>query len=143
VQLSAGLSDVFGNVTGNAGSKIIVSGGATATFYNNLTMNSGSEFRVSSASTAVFFGNVTGSNFFTGSGIKDFEGGSSALGPVSTSGSTMAQAPASITASFFRESSLSVAGHVTIESGGGTSQLKQLDIDPRRVLDLNNNRHER
>src|SRR5439155_22947164 len=119
--------------------KIILSGGGTATFYNNLTMNSGSEFRVSSASTAVFFGNVTGSNFFTGSGIKDFEGGSSALGPVSTTGSTIAEAPASLTASFFRESSLSVAGHVTIDTSGGTSHLNELNIDPGGVLDLKNN----
>jgi len=139
VQLSAGLTDVFGSITGNAASKIIVSGGGTATFYNNVTMNSGSEFRVSTASTAVFFGNVAGSNFFTGSGIKDFEGGSSTLGAVSTSGSTIAQAPASISASFFRENSLSVAGHVTIDSSGGTSHLNSLNIDSGGVLDLKNN----
>jgi T5SS/PEP-CTERM-associated repeat protein len=139
VQLSGGLTDVFGAVTSNSASKIIVSGGATATFYNNVTMNSGSEFRVSTASTAVFFGNVSGSNFFTGSGIKDFEGGSSALGPVSTIGSTIAQAPASVTASFFRENSLTVAGHVTIDSSGGTSHLNSLDVEPGGVLDLKNN----
>jgi hypothetical protein len=102
-------------------------------------MNSGSEFRVSTASTAVFFGNVTGSNFFTGSGIKDFEGGSSTLGAVSTTGSTIAQAPASLTASFFRENALTVAGHVTIDTSGGTSHLNSLDVEPGGVLDLKNN----
>jgi fibronectin-binding autotransporter adhesin len=139
VQLSAGLTDIFGNVTSNSASKIILSGGGTASFYNNVTMNSGSEFRVSTASTAVFFGNLSGSNFFAGSGVKDFEGGSSTLGAVSTTGSTIAQAPASITASFFRENALIVAGHVTIDASGGTSHLNQLDIESGGVLDLKNN----
>ncbi len=139
IQLSGGLSDVFGAVTGNSGSKVIVSGGATATFYNNVTMNSGSEFRVSTASTAVFFGNVSGSNFFTGSGTKDFEAGSSILGPVATQGSTVVEAPASVTASHFREDSLTVNGVVTISTSGGTSHLNHLDIASDGVLDLKNN----
>jgi hypothetical protein len=144
MQLSAGLTDVFGAVTGNSGSKVIVSGGATATFYNNVTMNSGSEFRVSTASRAVFFGSVSGSNFFTGSGTKDFEAGSSILGPVSTAGSTVVEAPASVTANHFREDSLTVNGLVTISTSGGTSHLNHLAISGGTdawdgVLDLKNN----
>src|SRR5205823_3570514 len=51
----------------------------------------------------------------------------------------IAQAPASVSASFFRENSLTVAGHVTIDSSGGTSHLNQLNIESGGVLDLKNN----
>ena len=73
---SAGTTDVYGGLlTGNSGSKVIVTGGSTSTFYGAVDMNTGSEFRVSAGSAAVFFGNVTGTSFFTGDGTKYFEDG--------------------------------------------------------------------
>src|SRR5213075_2991840 len=49
------------------------------------------------------------------------------------------EAAASVTASFFRENSLTVNGLVTINSSGGTSHLNALNIDSGAVLDLKNN----
>jgi hypothetical protein len=142
LQLSSGTTDFYGSLTGTSGSKVIVSGGGTATFYNPLAMQSGSEFRVSTASTAVFFGMVNGINFFTGSGTKDFEGGSSALGPVITEGSTVVQPSATVNADNFRENALTVSGNVNITPDGtsaGTSKLVTLTINPGGKLDLSNN----
>jgi hypothetical protein len=143
LQLSAGFTDVYGTLTTAAGSKVIVSGGSTSTFYNDVTASSGSEFRVSTASTAVFFGNVHGTSFFTGSGVKDFEGPSaSSLGDVDTLGSTIVNLQAVVAANHFNETSLTVDGLVNITpkaSGGGTSNLQSLVVDPGGTLDLNDN----
>lgn len=68
----SGTTDIIGDVN-NTG-KIIVSGGATATFYDDVIHN-GSEIRVSSGSQAVFFGDVSGAGNYTGSGDTFFEGG--------------------------------------------------------------------
>jgi len=141
MQLSSGTTDVHANVTSTTGSKIIVSGGSTSTFYSPLVMQSGSEFRVSTGSTAVFFGMVNGTNFFTGTGTKDFESGSSALGPVITGGSTYVAQNASVTADTIRENSLSVDGNVTIPQNGtstGTSKVSTLAVTGK--LDLTNNK---
>src|SRR5205823_1101147 len=126
MSLSGGTSDIFGTVAVNSGAKVIVTGGATATFYNAVTAVSGSEFRVSTGSTAVFFASVNGTNFFTGSGTKDFEGGSSALDLIDTSGYTIVQKNAALTAGAIRDNSLSVDGAVTIPVNGtptGTSKV--------------------
>jgi T5SS/PEP-CTERM-associated repeat protein len=143
-QFSGGFSDVRGSLVGNGGSKIIVTGGATATFYNNVSLAAGSNFQVSANSAAVFFGNVSGTNNFTGSGTKYFEAGTSPIGPVQTPGSTVVEAPASVTASYFREDSLTVNGHAIISTGGGTSHLNELNIEGSTdnwsgKLDLKNN----
>src|SRR5439155_21859132 len=90
MQLSGGASDVHGALTSNNGAKVIVSSGAAAIFYDNVACISGSEFRVDGS--AVFLGNVSGISTFTGSGTKDFQGGSSTLaGAIATSGSTAVQ----------------------------------------------------
>ncbi len=141
MQLSSGTTDVRGNVTTTNGGKIIVSGGSTSTFYNPVVMQLGSEFRVSTGSTAVFFGMVNGTNFFTGTGTKDFEGGSSALGSVFTGGSTYVALSASVSATAFQENSLSVDGNVTIPQNGtstGTSKVGTLAVGGK--LDLTNNK---
>ena len=131
VQLSAGLSDVFGHIVNASGSKVIVTGGATATFYGPVDCNSGSEFRVSTGSTAVFFDQVHGSNFFTGPGTKIFEDGVSDLGDVWTTGDTIVQEPAVVGAASFRENALTVNGAVNIARNGtdsGTSVVHGLSI---------------
>jgi len=137
--LSFGSSDLFGTISNNSGGKVIVSGNSQATFWNSISNNSGAELRVSSGSTAVFFGPLTNSGTLSGGGVKIFEGGGSGLGAVSTPGSTVVESAATVAASFFREDSLTVNGLVTINSGGGTSHLNNLNIDPDGILDLKNN----
>jgi hypothetical protein len=146
VSLSAGFSDVFGAVTNNAGGRIIITGGGTATFYDSVDNNTGSEFRVSTGCVAVFLSDVEGNSFFTGGGTKYFEAGVSDLGDVWTPGSTVVQEPATVRASSFREAALTVNGQVTIADNGrdrGVSVLNALDIGgPGSLtgrLDLRNN----
>src|SRR5213078_3350447 len=109
-----------------------------------VSLAAGSSFQVSANSAAVFFGNVTGTNNFTGSGTKYFEAGTSPIGPVQTPGSTVVEAPASVTASYFREDALTVNGKATISPSGGTSHLNELNIDGSTdnwdgTFDLKNN----
>jgi hypothetical protein len=142
--LSFGTSDVVGTISNNSGGKIIVSGNSQATFWNSISNNSGAELRISTGSTAVFFGPVTNSGTISGGGVKIFEGGGSGLGAVATAGSTVVESAASVSASFFRESALTVNGLVTINTNGGTSHLNSLTIDGSTnawdgVLDLKNN----
>ena len=142
MQFSGGQSDVFAALTGNSGSKVIVTGGSTSTFYNTVTMNSGSEFRVSTGSTAVFFANVSGTSFFTGAGTKDFEAGSASFISLSTPGSTIVQSGATLTASVIQESALTIAGSVTIAAGGlslGVSQVGGLSLLNSGTIDLTGN----
>ncbi len=73
LQISGEYTDVFGDVDNAASGSVIVTGGATATFYDDVIHN-GSLFRVSSGSSAVFFGDVTGSGTFSGTGTTYFEG---------------------------------------------------------------------
>ncbi len=73
VNLSGGITDVLGDVTNLANGQIIVSGGATVTFFDDLVHN-GSEIRVSAGSSAVYFGTVSGAGPFTGNGTNFFEG---------------------------------------------------------------------
>ena len=142
IQLSGGATDVYGNLTGNSGSKVILTGAANASFYNPVTMNSGSEFRVNAGTTASFFANVTGTSFFTGAGLKDFEAGSSSVAALITSGSSTVQNGAALTATVIRESALSVSGQVTVLPNGtpsGTSNLGTLSVTSPGRLDLHNN----
>jgi hypothetical protein len=57
-----------------AGSRLIVSGGATASFFD-VFRHSGIEVRTSTGSNTVFFGEVRGAGNFTGTGTTYFEGG--------------------------------------------------------------------
>jgi hypothetical protein len=72
-----GGADVFGNLTTQAGGKVVLSGNSHSTFYDTVDVKSAGELRVSAGSTAVFFGQVlqrTGA-LFTGTGTKFYEGG--------------------------------------------------------------------
>jgi T5SS/PEP-CTERM-associated repeat protein len=146
MSLSGGSSDVVGNVTNNAGAKIIVTGGSTSTFFDSVTNNPGSEFRVSTASTAVFLGPVTGIGQFTGPGTKDFEDGTAAFGALDTTGTTIVGPGASLLASHVRENALLIEGRATIAPNGtaaGTSNVRSLTIEggasPIGTLDLDDN----
>jgi T5SS/PEP-CTERM-associated repeat protein len=147
ISLSGGSSDVFGTVTNNSTSRVFVTGNSVATFYDDLTNNAGSIFQVSAGSTAVFFGNVSGLGAFTGTGIKDFEGGTSVNGGLQTNtGDTIVGGPATVSAGFIREHALTLSGRMNIlpdGSNAGVSRLNQLIIDgdtlPIGTLDLNNN----
>jgi hypothetical protein len=138
IQLSSEATDVHGSLANTSGAKIIVSGGATATFYDPVTLASGSEFRVSTGSTAVFFADVSGTSNFTGTGTKDFEAGSSALTAIQTQGSTTVQSGASLSTGNIRENALSVAGRMTITPGASASKLGSLDVTGQ--LDLTDNK---
>jgi len=72
MNLSAGITDVFGNVTLTDDAQIIVTSGAAVTFYHDVDHN-GLEIRTSGDSTTTFFGTVTGSGDFTGPGTPYFE----------------------------------------------------------------------
>ncbi len=70
-----GDSDVLGDVTNIGFAKIIISGGATVTFYDDVNHNAvSSEIRTSAGSNAVFLGSVSGPGPFTGTGTNYFEG---------------------------------------------------------------------
>lgn len=74
MNFSGGNSDVFGVVNSVAGSRVITSGGSTATFYDAFT-NNATEVRTSANSATVFFGLVNGAGPFTGTGEVYYEGG--------------------------------------------------------------------
>jgi T5SS/PEP-CTERM-associated repeat protein len=147
ISLSGGSSEIFGPLTNNATAKVFVAGNSTATFYDNVTNLTGSSFQVSAGSTAVFFGNVTGLSAFTGTGVKDFEGGVNATGGLLTvTGDTIVGGSALVTATSVREHSLTLSGRLTINPNGtnaGTSRLNQLIIEgdsvPVGTLDLSDN----
>ena len=69
----SGTTDFIGDVSNTGAGKIVVSGGATATFHDDVTHN-GAEIRVSAGSQAVFFGAVSGAGAYTGTGTVFFEG---------------------------------------------------------------------
>ncbi len=74
IALSAGITDVFGDVvhnTGNAAIGLQVSGNADVTFWDDVTNTSGL-FRVSAGSSATFFGTYAGGGI-TGTGSTYFE----------------------------------------------------------------------
>ncbi|MBM4017927.1 MAG: PEP-CTERM sorting domain-containing protein [Planctomycetes bacterium] len=74
---SGGFSDVHGDLANNGPGKILVSGGATATFYddvqNNASGPAGGYFRVSPGCAAVFLGSFSGSGV-SGGGTVYMEG---------------------------------------------------------------------
>jgi hypothetical protein len=79
---STGASRFDGALLGQAGSKVIVSGGGSLSFYDTVEIQSGAELRVSTGSSAVFFGNViqrTGA-LFNGTGTRYYEAGLSVGG---------------------------------------------------------------
>jgi hypothetical protein len=74
INFTGGDSQIYGTVQMQAGSRLIVSGGATASFFD-VFRHSGTEVRASAGSNIVFFGEVRGAGPFTGTGTTYFEGG--------------------------------------------------------------------
>jgi T5SS/PEP-CTERM-associated repeat protein len=144
--LSGGISDIYGTLTNQSSARLFVTGNSVASFYNPVTNNPGCIFQISAGSTAVFFGNVTGLGAFTGTGIKDFQGGVSTVGQLNTGGDTVVGGPAVVTTDSLREHGLVLSGRVTIPLNGGptaTSRLIVLDIEggvaPVGTFDLADN----
>ena len=73
MNLSGGFTDVYGDVKVTEDASIVVSGGATATFFDDVNHN-GQEIRTGTNSITTFFGTVSGAGSFTGSGSVYFEG---------------------------------------------------------------------
>jgi hypothetical protein len=126
ILLGGGNTDIYGALTGNNASKVILSGGGNAYLYDPVTMNAGSLFRVGSGSTAAFFGNVNGASFFDGAGVKDFEAGVSNVGALITPGTTQVQTGATLNTTVIRESSLYLGGTATVAANGGPSATSNL-----------------
>lgn len=74
MNFSGGDSQVYGTVSMLPGSRLIVSGGATATFFDVFRHN-GLEVKASANSSVVFFDEVRGAGNFTGGGTLYMEGG--------------------------------------------------------------------
>jgi len=130
IALSAGVSDVFGNVAQSSGAKTIITGNAVVTFYNNVTNSAGSELRVSTGSTAVFLGNVAGTAQITGPGTKIFES-TATPGPLVTPGRSYMGASADLTLTHIRETGLTIEGNFAVQPNStatGTSRLNELSI---------------
>ena len=74
ISFSGGDTQVYGTVQMLAGSHLVISGGATASFYDVFRHN-GAEVKASANSALVFFGEVRGAGSFTGTGTVYLEGG--------------------------------------------------------------------
>jgi T5SS/PEP-CTERM-associated repeat protein len=136
ITFSGGASNVFGQVTNltpvsASPSKILVTGGGTATFYNDVKLQAGSTFQVSDNSHAVFLADVTAAaGTFTGPGTKYFEGTAS-VASLASPGASVVQETGTLAAGFIREESLTVRGHAGLTPkarGGQTSVLGSLEI---------------
>jgi T5SS/PEP-CTERM-associated repeat protein len=144
MSFSGGFTDVFGTLTNNPGAKVISTGGGVTTFYNAITHDAGADIRASVDSKVIFLGNVTGTGTYSGGGTLVFETTNTVIGPVVTSGATVIEAAASVTADYFRQDSLTISGTAIIASAGGTSHVNTLNIEGSTdawdgVLDLKNN----
>ncbi|HWP40808.1 MAG TPA: dockerin type I repeat-containing protein [Tepidisphaeraceae bacterium] len=146
LSLSAGISDIFGNVSNQPGARLLVSGAATGVFHDAVTNAAGSELRVSAGSTALFLGAFSGLDAITGSGTVIFEG-PAGLGNLLNSGTSIVQSSAMLSASSIRQHGLIVRGVARVEVGGDdsrTSHLHSLSISGADEqwsgrLDLNDN----
>ncbi|WP_018986979.1 HAF repeat-containing PEP-CTERM protein [Methylophilus methylotrophus] len=77
ITVSAGNSNLFGNVINTSNGRLFLSGNSNTTFYDTVEISSGGELRVSAGSTATFFGEMiqrTGA-IMSGNGTKFYEGG--------------------------------------------------------------------
>ncbi len=119
----SGTTDIIGDVTNTGTGRIVVSGGATATFYDDVVHN-GSEIRVSSGSQAVFFGAVSGAGAYTGTGTVFFEGD---LRPGNSPALVNVQG----------DMTLGMLSHTTMELGGLTrgAQYDAFDVGGTLSLD--------
>jgi hypothetical protein len=139
VQMSAGFSDIFGPVTNN--NDILITGGGTTTFYDPISNTASGDINVAANSAVVFLGSVLGAGTLSGSGTKYFADGSSMLVALESPGSSVVEAPASVTTSHVREMALDVRGEMTISPNGtaaGVSRVNTLAVSGR--LDITNNK---
>src|SRR6185503_4716889 len=100
MQFSGGTSDVFipGGITNFNGARILVTGGSTTTFYGPITNNAGANIAVAANSSAIFLGSVTGAGTLTGSGTKYFSDGTSSVDGLVSSGASVVEFAAALTA---------------------------------------------
>ncbi len=117
----SGLANIVGDVTNNAGGKIISSGGGPTTFFDDVTNNG--EIRTTSGSFTVFYGAATGSGTYTGLGTVNFEGD---LKP--------GNSPAAV--HFDGDVVLGTASTLRMELGGSTvgSQYDQINVAGKLTL---------
>jgi T5SS/PEP-CTERM-associated repeat protein len=142
ITASGGFFNFIAGLNFAASGKALITGGATATFHQQVNLIPGADFHISTASTAVFLAPVTGSNNFTGPGTKIFEAGASPIGPVETSGVSIVEEQAIVSATHFREAALTVDGRVQIMPDGGpdgVSKVGELNIGAAGKLDITNN----
>ncbi len=135
LSFSGGDTQVYGTVQMLAGSHLIASGGATATFFDVFRHHLDAEVKASPGSALVFFGEVRGAGNFTGTGTVYMEGGYSP-----------GNSPAAVTLD--TELVFGDAATLTLELGGltagsGYDQLVlgangSLALDGALVLDLIN-----
>lgn len=118
----SGLANIVGDVTNNAGAKIISSGGGPTTLHDDVINNG--EIRTSAGSFTTFFGATSGSGSYTGTGTVNFEGD---LKP--------GNSPAAI--SFGGNMALGVEAALRMELGGLTagSQYDQVTVAGSLALD--------
>jgi hypothetical protein len=119
----SGTTDFIGDVSNTGAGKIVISGGATATFHDDVIHN-GSEIRVSSGSQAVFLGAVSGASAYTGTGTVFFEGD---LRP--------GNSPALVTVG--GDMALGAASNTTMELGGLLRGAQYDAMDIGGTLSLN------
>jgi fibronectin-binding autotransporter adhesin len=139
ISFTTGAGSVAAPINNTASGKLIVTGGATATFYNPIGNVAGSEIRVSANATALFLGSVNGPATFSGSGTKYFEGGVSSAGAIAAGGITIVEQTASVTADYVIENALTISGQVNLRPSASTSKVSALSITSTGRLDIANN----
>ena len=124
IALSAGASDIFGDI--NNQGNIIVSGGATATFYDDVDQNATLKVSKvgSTTSVAVFFGALTGAGGSTGGGDLFIEG-------------DLQPGNSAATVTFGNNVALGAGATLEIELGGLTpgTQYDRVVVDGSLALD--------
>ena len=126
IAVTGGVNDISGDITNSPGGKMIVTGGATSTFYDDIVNNGVFTVRKlgSSMATAIFLGGVSGSGGFNGGGDLIFEGD---LSP--------GNSPATV--NFDNNVTLGAASQLTVELGGTApgSQYDQIRVTGDLSLD--------
>ena len=132
VAFTGGISNVFGQVTNNAGATISLTGGAGVTFYNDVIQNGTFDVStVGGTSSAVFLGAVSGSGAITGGGEVLFVGDPVLSGNHTISAAMLLGANLEVTASAGQ--TLQLSGDVSGNAGSLT-----LSGDGRLILSGSN-----
>lgn len=130
-------------VTISTGKTLTQSGAGVVNYNDTVTVGAGGQISVGAGATSVFNKQVSGTNVFVGPGIKIFQAGASTLGAINTTGSTIVETGAQVTATNIRENALTVRGSVKIAVAGNdtaTSKLNVLSIGSAGSMDLANNK---